>query len=230
MKSPLTAPPDAMGALYFLPGQYLFKRFEQGREITKALSSASIARAFRDYETDTGWLTTRRILRYREEPEGNYFLSYEPAGKRTIFVETEAREVIEITLPLPTLILFGCKGEFYLWATKNRQVTEKTPLFSAPLPNLGGFGGGKICFGGNEVPEVRADTIESVWKLIFNTPFNGDQANNKCRSSREDVRRLLFSLAETDKKTFPASELLETDTTVGELWARVVEKNPYRRY
>jgi len=230
MKSPLTAPPDAMGALYFLPGQYLFKRNENGREITKALSSASIARAFRDYETDTGWLTTRRILRYREEPEGNYFLSYEPAGKRTILVENEFREVIEITLPLPTLILFGCRGEFYLWATKARRVTEKTPLFSAPLPNLGGDWNGKICFGGNEFPEVRADAIESVWRLIFSTPFNRDQANNKCRSEPKDVRRLLFALAETEKKTFPASELLETDTTLGQIWARVVEKNPYRRY
>jgi hypothetical protein len=46
----------------------------------------------------------------------------------------------------------------------------------------------------------------------------------------EDVRRLLLALAQTDKKTFPASELLETDTTVGQLWARIVEKNPYRRY
>lgn len=219
-----------MGALYFLPGQYLFKRNENGREITKALSGEQIARAFRDYETDTGWLTTRRILRYREEPEGNYFLSYEPAGRRSIFVENEARETQEITLSLPTLILFGCKGEFYLWAAKSRRVTEKTPLAFAPLPNLGGEWNGKICFGGNVIPEVRADKIEAVWKLIFNTPFNGDQANNKCRSEPKDVRRLLFALAETDKKTFPASELLETDTTLGQLWARVVEKNTYRRY
>lgn len=230
MKSPLTAPPDAMGALYFLPGQYLFKRNENGREITKALSSEQIARAFRDYETDTGWLATRRILRYREEPEGNYFLSYEPAGRRTIFVQNEARETKEITLPLPALILFGCRSEFYLWAAKARRVTEKTRLAFAPLPNLGGDWNGKICFGGNEVPEVRADKIESVWKLIFNTPFNGDQANNKCRSEPKDVRRLLLALAQSDKKTFPALELLETDTTVGQLWARIVEKNPYRRY
>ena len=91
-----------------------------------------------------------------------------------------------------------------------------------PLPNLGGFGGGKICFGGNEVPEVRADKIESVWKLIFSTPFNGDQANNKCCSETKDVRRLLFALAQSDKKKFPAPELIETDMTVGQLWARIV--------
>lgn len=230
MKSLLTPPPDAFAALYFLPGQYLFKRNENGREITKALSSASIARAFRYFQTDTGWLTTRRVLRYREEPDGNYFLSYEPAGRRTIFVRDESGVTREITLPLPTLILFGRQKEFYLWAAKARIVTENTRLAFAPLPNLGSDWNGKICFGGNEVPEVRADKIEAVWRLIFNTPFNGDQANNKCRSESKDVRRLLFTLAETDKKTFPKSELLETDTTVGQLWARVVEKSSYRYF
>lgn len=73
MKSLLTTPPDAFAALYFLPGQYLFKRNENGREITKALSGEQIARAFRDFQTDTGWLTARRVLRWREEPDGNYF-------------------------------------------------------------------------------------------------------------------------------------------------------------
>ena len=74
----LSAPPDAMGALYFLPGQFLFVRRENGREVAKALSSEQIARAFREYRTDTGWVE-RRILRYREQPEGNFLLSYEPA-------------------------------------------------------------------------------------------------------------------------------------------------------
>ncbi len=109
----LTSPPDALGALYFLPGQYLFKRIEAGRETAKALSSEQIARAFREYYADTGWIK-RQVLRYREEPEGNYILSYESAGKRTIFVETGSGKVSEITIPLPTLIFLGHKNEFYL--------------------------------------------------------------------------------------------------------------------
>jgi len=81
----------------------------------KGLLSEQIARAFREFQTDTGWIT-RRILRYREEPESNYILSFEPAGVRTIFIETDGGEMAEITIPLPTLILFGHKSEFYLWA------------------------------------------------------------------------------------------------------------------
>ena len=194
-KPRLIAPPDAAGALYFLPGQFLFKRIENGREVAKALSSEQIARAFREYRTDTGWVE-RRILRYREQPEANYLLSYEPARIHTIFVETSNGEVREINVPLPTLVLFGKGREFYLWAAKGKRITPKSRLSLAPLPNLGGEWQGKICFGKNEVPECRAETIDSVWNLIFDAPFNADHAGGKSRSEPKDVRRLLLALAQ----------------------------------
>ena len=223
MNNLLQSPTGALGALFFLPGQYLFKRFEDGRETTKALSSEQIARAFRDYRVDSGWIT-RKILRYREEPEGNYILSYEPAGQRTIFVESEGAEVAEITIPLPTLILFGHRSDFYLWATKSKTVNPKSKLFAAPLPNIGGNSSGKICFGKTEVPEARVETLDAVWKLIFQTPFNRDHSANKCQSSREDVRKFLFTLANKNAGRFPNSELLEINATVEDLWAQAVKK------
>lgn len=223
MNNLLTSPPDALGALFFLPGQYLFKRFEAGRETAKALSSEQIAFAFRDYRADSGWIT-RRLLRYREEPEGNYILSIEPAGQRTIFVESEAGKVAEITLPLPTLILFGHRTDFYLWATRSKKVNKQTKLFVAPLPNIGGNSNGKICFGSNEVPEASVETLDKIWNLIFNTPFNRDHSGDKCRSENKDVRRLLFALAKKNNKRFPNSELLEINATVGDLWRQAVEK------
>jgi PRTRC genetic system protein B len=226
----LSAPPDAVGALYFLPGQYLFKRLENGREIAKALSSEQISRAFRDFQTDTGWLE-RRILRYREEPDGNCFLSYEPGRIRRIFVESDAGEVREIELPLPTLVLLGKGREFYLWAARGNRVTAETRLALAPLPNVGGDSfQGKICFGKNEVPEARADSVETVWNLVFNAPFNRDRANNKCRSAPDDVRTLLFDLAKRKAKTFPSLELFKSNTTIEQVWARIVENKPSYRF
>ena len=70
-------PPDASAALYFLPGQYLFADFKESSVSLKALSSDQVARAFRKVHTDTGWLG-KRVLRYREAPEGNAILCYEP--------------------------------------------------------------------------------------------------------------------------------------------------------
>jgi PRTRC genetic system protein B len=223
MNNRLTSPPDALGALFFLPGQYLFKRFEAGRETAKALSSEQIAFAFRDYRTDTGWITDR-LLRYCEEPEGNYILSYQPAGMRTIFIESEGDEVTEITIPLPTLILFGHRNDFYLWAAKSKKPDAKSKLSLAPLPNVGGNLSGKICFGSNKVPEARVETLDEVWHLVFNTPFNSDLSSQKCKSEPEDVRKLLFALEKEKAKRFPISELLETNATIGELWTHATEK------
>lgn len=221
-KPKLAAPPDATGALYFLPGQYLFKRVENGRETVKALSSAQISRAFREIQTDTGWLT-RRVLRYKEEPAGNYFLSFEPARVRSIWVERANGDVREISVSLPTLILLGKRGEYFLWAAKTRNPTPKTKLCVAPLPNLGGDWQGKICFGSNEIPPAGADTMDAVWNLVFSAPFNAHNANNKCRSHAADVRTLLFDLAEKEARKFPASELIESATTVEEVWRQMVE-------
>lgn len=219
----LSSPPDALGALYFLPGQYLFKRIESGKETAKALSSEQIARAFREFHTDTGWIT-RRLLRCREEPEGNYILSSEPAGIRTIYIEIDGGEVGEITIPQPTLILFGHRNEFYLWAAKGRQVSPDTKILLAPLPNIGGNLSGKICFGSNEVPEAKVENLDTIWNLIFSTPFNRDHSTKKCVSAPDDVRKLLLNLAEKQTRRFPASELIETTATIDKLWMRVVEQ------
>ncbi len=219
----LTTPPDALGALYILPGQYLFKRIEEGREVVKALSSEQIALAFREVQTDSGWIN-RRILRFREAPEGSIVLSYQSAGVRSISIQDKTGDVSEIRLPLPTLVLLGVGDEFYIWAAKNRVVTSETKLSIAPLPNIGGNLNGKICFGRNETPSANIDETDAIWNLFWNTPFNGDGSNGKCKSEPKDVRKLLFNLSEKKAKRFPASELIESDTTVEDLWMRVVEK------
>lgn len=220
-----STPPDAFAALYFLPGQYLFKRFddESKRELTKALSSGQISRAFSDLATDTDWLD-RKVLRYSERAGFAAFLSIEPAGIKQILLETKEGEIRRLKLPLPTLILLGRGREYFLWAAKEkRRITPDTLLAVAPLPNTGGEFHGKICFGKNEPPEAKAENIDAVWDLIFDTPFNGDHAQNKCRSEPEDVRRFLATLSFGEKRYFPVSELLVSQTSIAQIWERIVE-------
>lgn len=225
----LNAPSEATAALYFLPGQYLFKHVEQGRETIKALSTAQVSLAFREYSADTGWLR-RRILRYREEPAGNCVLSHEPAGIRRIRIETDRNELREIDVPLPALVLLGKAKEYYLWATASKDVSEKSLLAAAPLPNIGGNLGGKICFGGNEVPECRPENLDAVWNLIFNTPFNNHQRESKCKSFAQDVRGLLLKLAAEKVSRFPKDELVKSDVSVARIWEHITENKPLRRY
>lgn len=217
-----TVPPDAEAALYFLPGQYLFEAFGQYQHRLKALSSAQVTRAFRDLQTDTGWID-RRVLRYREATDGNALLSYLPAGVRAITVAFPGDRIESLTLPLPTLILLGKGKDYYLWAASSSKVTQNTRLAAAPLPNIGS---GKICFGKNEVPETHPSMLQNVWKLIFDAPFNGDHSTGRCQTEG-DVRDLLAKLAANNVKKFPTPQLIMSSSTVEDAWASIVERTRY---
>lgn len=213
-----TVPPDAEAALYFLPGQYLFETFGFNKRGLKALSSAQVTRAFRDLRTDTGWLD-RRVLRYCEVADGNAILSYLPAGPRTITVVFPEDRVETLTLPLPTLILLGKGKNYYLWASSSSKISRNTRLAVAPLPNIGT---GKICFGDNQVPETHPSTLSAVWKIIFDTPFNGDRSTDRCQTEG-DVRDLLKKLAVDKVKKFPTPQLIMSSSTVEDAWVSIVE-------
>jgi PRTRC genetic system protein B len=217
-----TVPPDAEAALYFLPGQYLFETFGENQHRLKALSSAQVTRAFRDLQTDTGWID-RRVLRYREATDGNAILSYLPAAQRTIKVAFSGDRIETLTLPLPTLILLGKGKDYYLWAAATNRVNRSTSLAMAPLPNIGS---GKICFGKNEVPETHPSALQDVWKLIFDAPFNGDHSTGRCQTE-EDVRTLLAKLAAGNIKKFPTPQLIMSSSTVEDAWESIVERTRY---
>lgn len=216
-------PADASAALYFLPGQYLFANFQEGATAIKAFSTVQVSRAFQDVQTDTGWLG-RRVLRYRETPEGNAILSYEPASMRKILVVSGSGAIEELSIPLPTLILLGNGRDHYLWASASSSVSPKTKLAVAPLPNIGS---GKICFGRNDLPEIHASTLNTVWKLIFETPFNHDHANNRCNSEPNDIRVLLRKIAADKLRKFPKCELIISTSTVEDAWETLVEGRRY---
>lgn len=215
-------PPDAEAALYFLPGQYLFETFGENKHGLKALSSAQVSRAFRDLQTDTGWID-RRVLRYREATDGNAILSYLPAGVRTITVAFTTGEAAGLSVPLPALILLGKGKEYYLWAAATNRINRNTPLAVAPLPNIGS---GKICFGKNEVPETHPSTLSAVWKLIFDSPFNGDHSTGRCQTEN-DVRDLLAKLAADKVQKFPSTQLIMSSSTVEDAWESIVEQRRY---
>lgn len=217
-----SVPVDAEAALYFLPGQYLFETFVENRHGLKALSSEQVTRAFRDLQTDTGWID-RRVLRYREATDGNAILSYLSAGVRTITVAFPGDRTERLTLPLPTLVLLGKGKNYYLWATPSSKVTPNTRLAVAPLPNIGS---GKICFGKNEVPETHPSTVQTVWKLIFDAPFNGDHSTGRCQTE-DDVRELLEKLAADKLQKFPTPQLIMSSSTVEDAWESIVERTRY---
>lgn len=223
------APPvDAKAALFFLEGHYQLNYREGSVERTKFLSPAQIGRAFSTKDVfDSGWLETF-VLRFARGGKTHKILSVLPAARRKIYItdprpqkERESGDdvstddsILEVEIPLPTLLLLGSGQSYYLWATIDETINQKSKICAAPFPNLDSSGG--ICFGKNTAPECRLDNIESVWRLILDSPFNNHQAANRCRTHAGDARKLLLAL--DGKKTFPKNALIKTQHTVGELW------------
>lgn len=225
------APPeDAKAVLFFLEGHYQLNYREGYVERTKFLSPAQIGRAFSTRDAfDSGWLETF-VLRFAQEKKTHKILSLLPAGRRKIFItdprsrderetddESSEDSILELEVPLPTLLLLGSGQSYYLWATLDKTVNQKSKICAAPFPNLDSSGG--ICFGRNTAPECRLDTIEKVWRLILDSPFNNHQAANRCRTHETDAREFLFWL--NGKKTFSKNALIKTEHTVAELWQSV---------
>ncbi len=225
------APPaEAKAALFFLEGHYQLNWREGSVEKTKFLSPAQIGKAFSTKDAfDSGWLETL-VLRFAQEKKTHKILSVLPAGRRKIFItdphpinerktdaEIVGESILELEVPLPTLLLIGSGQKYYLWATLEKAVNQKSKICHAPFPNLDDSGA--ICFGKNTAPECRLDTIESVWQLILDSPFNSDRAANRCRTHPDDARKLLFAL--DGKKTVPKNALIKTNHTVSELWQSV---------
>lgn len=225
-------PVGAKAALFFLEGHYQFNYLEGDIERTKFLTPSQIGKAFSVKDVfDSNWLETNIIRFALGAKKKHKILSVLPSRRRKIFVtdprpnekresdgeNTSGDSAIELEVPLPALLLLGCGKEYYLWATLDKAISQKSKICAAPLPNLDSSG--KICFGGNTAPECSFDCVESVWRLIFDSPFNNHQAANRCRTYETDVRKLLFEL--NGKKTFPKNALIKTNHTVGDLWQSV---------
>lgn len=228
----LKAPQEARAALYFLEGNYQLNYREGSVEKTKFLTPSQIGRAFAVKDVfDSGWIE-KSVLRFALLAKKRHkILSLLPAGKRRIFItdprcladereideESGSEKVLELEVPLPGLLLLGIGQKYYLWATLDKTVTQKSKICAAPFPNLDSSGG--ICFGANLAPECRLDTIESVWRIIFDSPFNNHQTQNRTLTHERDARRFLLSL--DGKKSFPKNALIKTEHTISNLWNAV---------
>ncbi len=226
------APPqEAKAALFFLEGHYQLNYLEGSVEKTKFLSPSQIGRAFTVKDAfDSGWLEMNVVRFALGAKKTHKILSVLPAGRRKIFItdprpvneretdnESTQDAVLELEVPLPTLLLLGCGQKYYLWATLDKTINQKSKICAAPFPNLDSSG--DICFGRNTAPECRLDTIESVWRLILDSPFNNHQAANRCQTHEDDARKLLLTL--DGKRTFPKNALIKTQHTVNDLWQSV---------
>jgi len=139
---------------------------------------------------------TRALIHYRKpQLTGLWFEDYN-AADRTV-----------IRVVLPGLLLVQTDISTRVYAVK-QYPTIKTPLFRAPLANIGN---GSVCFG--SVPIDRAGLPSEIWATVLGSVMNNHSLDGSI--SHSDIRDKLSSLQGADQ--YDLDDLKPSDMTVGQL-------------
>jgi hypothetical protein len=204
--------------LYFThSGDYIFRQVVDGATRSKYLNARDVASAFGDRTDDSGWLP-EGILRLGYGRSGAWYVYVRAPGEAEIRL-AEKERVRTLSIPIPGTILVGMGVKYFLLCYPGNILDLDKPICNAPFPNVNLDG--QICWGKNQPPAVCTQTAETAWKLFFESTFNADLANNKCRSYPGDVRKLLRKLKE--EIVFPDEELIRKDHSVRAYLERLIK-------
>lgn len=190
--------------LLFLDGYYIFHRRDKAlpaADLYKCISPATLRSAFSHEPLDTGWMQPD-IVRYGTGSLGTYLIKFIPPTIHLI----NGDEVGAFKTPLPAMVFMGIEAKYWIWTIKSKTFDPKAWAFHTPLPNL--YNSGQVCWGVNEPPEARPQTIELAWKLFISSLFTSHLATGKSNSDSGDVRQQLLKLYQQGKRSYPASDLV----------------------
>jgi PRTRC genetic system protein B len=223
-RSDFVPPPNTQAALYITPGQYVFQHEDGDGFKSKCLSPAQARAAFAKEPVDTGWLPPN-AARWGVSAEGAFMVGIYPAAVRSVFVELK-RGTRRLKVPMPPLVFCGVGRSYYVWAVKSPSTVPGSLLCHAPLPNVNSLG--LICFGANAHPDVaERDGFSRSWEMFWQAPFTEHHSDGRVRGY-EDVRDLLVKLHREKAKAFPASALVQTNTTLDAAVKRLTERERNR--
>jgi PRTRC genetic system protein B len=213
---------EAVAAIYFVEGQYLFHARGDGGETIKYLSPSLVRQAFAMEPIDSGWLSPE-TLRWGTCKKGHYVINFHrPARRRLLIQNDDGRTASALTVPLPGLVFAGLDQSWYVWAVRARRFAPDLELFHAPLPNVGGTG--LICFGKNSHPEVGKDGARAAWELFISSPFNSHHADGKSREYPENVISRLTFLHRRKAARYPVRDLVSLRCALNEAVRRLIDR------
>ena len=181
--------------LIILEGQYLIRYQKDNQTFTQFISSEAVRNAFSELPIDSGFLSPG-IVRIGSHQKAQWIVKFIPPSPHNLVTIENNHNSQILSIPLPGLVLIGVNQQYYLWAVKTKQFDPKAQIYNAPFPNINPSNG-RICFGANPVPTALATTINDVWNLFMQTPFNGDSVLGKSRNYPQDIRLQWAKLVNT---------------------------------
>lgn len=214
---------DYQAALYFLTeqGHYLFRyRVDGGGFASKFIRHNDAMAAFHGVEVDSGWIDPN-IRRFGEDKDGGWFVFFMPPRVMSIpFRFGDSIEVLKV--PLPSTVLLGGNGTYFLYAVKGKLFKPKGKLCVAPFPNI--WDRGNVCWGDTRVPKVSHTNAREVWGLFFSSVFTNHEATGRVKGVKESCLPFWKELAARKARSFPQSRLIELNKTVAGIFKEKVEE------
>ena len=178
-------------------------------EITEyAVNPADVSGALsQKLSIDTGFIPPDVVWIQRS---ANYrtIISYRPPQLTGIWLDGIS---YALHVPLPGLLMtHSTPGTFTRIFALASAPSPDTPLYRAPLPNIGGDGGA-VCWGTVAVPEPPRDNpndLGAIWTQLLGSPFVAHTVPEKSKRYPKDVRELLVSLHETNAAEYPLDDLV----------------------
>ena len=198
-------------ALYFhKAGHYIFRQVgERGAVTVKTLDARTVQKAFAaNPNEDSGWLPPG-LIRTGNGLDGIWYVYSRPPAFATINL-VAPNGAHYYTIPVPGLVMLGIERTHLVFAWRGETLDLESELCKAPYPNV--HEDGRICWGQNTPPQASPANAETVPKMFFDSAFNADLANEKCRRFPQDVRKLLRKIA--GQQRFPDEELVPVERGV----------------
>jgi PRTRC genetic system protein B len=199
----------AEAAIYFVDDQFLFHGVEDsGAEQIKFVSSGSVREAFANEGLDTGWLPPG-VNRYGIGSRGIWMVRWHDP---TIYTMRLEGRKTPLRVPMPSLIWFGIKNNFYIFAAREKRFTPRATLYRAPLANVNHHG--LICFGKEDHPDVVKGGFERAWKAFWESEFNDHHDDGKSKRHPESINPLIAVLARAKARSYPVKDLVSMNTSL----------------
>lgn len=209
----------ADAALYFVDGQYLFHGVrEDGAEQVKFLSAASVREAFAKEPMDMGWLPAG-INRCGQGSRGKWLVRWHPPAIYSVHLDGRKAS---LRVPMPSLIWFGQKHKYYIFAAREQAFTPNAALYHAPLANVNSIG--LICFGQNQHPDVAKGGFDQAWKTFWDAPFSDHHDDGKSKAHPKDISAQLRALAQGKAQTYPVKDLASMNISLDKAVERLTRR------
>ena len=209
--------------MFFVDGQYVFKWIDEaGTELSKYVSPASARAAFAKEPADSGWLPPG-VLRCGNGSRGAWMIRWFEPALYKFSIDAPDVTTKPLRVPMPSLIWFGQKTHYYIFAAKETRFKANAELYHAPLPNADRHG--LICFGENPHPGVAKGGFESTWKMFWEAPFSDHHDDNKSQSEKKSVINKLVFLSRYKAKQYPLRDLVKANTTLEQAILRLTRRD-----